>query len=105
MSVKWSHEETAIVTNVVVGAFEDGKKFIKLGFRKLRGIQLGDKFCLLPTAEILTDKGWENIKDININDCKVATMRNGHLEYVQASNKYEFDHKGQMYHLKTQQQF
>ncbi len=44
MSMKWSHEETGIVTNVIVGAFEDGKKFIKIGFRKLRSVQLGDKF-------------------------------------------------------------
>lgn len=44
MSVKWSHSETGLVTNVIVGAFEDGKKFIKLGFRKLRAVELGDKF-------------------------------------------------------------
>ncbi len=44
MSMKWNHEETGIVSNVVVGAFEDGKKFIKIGFRKLRSVQLGDKF-------------------------------------------------------------
>lgn len=103
MSVKWQHEESAIVTRVVPGAFEDGRKFIKIGFRKLRGVQLGDKFCRLPTAEVLTNKGWISFKDIDINACKVATMRDGNLEYVQASNKYEFDHNGQMYHLKTQQ--
>ena len=44
MSMKWGYEESAVVTCVVIGAFEDGKKFTKIGFRKLRHVQLGDKF-------------------------------------------------------------
>ena len=100
MSVKWNHEETGIVTNVVVGAFEDGKKFIKIGFRKLRSVQLGDKFCIEDSSEILTDKGWVTLKDIDINTCKVATLNAGNLEYVSASQKFMYDHDDDMYHLK-----
>ena len=97
MSVKWSHEETGIVTNVVVGAFEDGKKFIKIGFRKLRSVQLGDKFCLTPDHEILTDQGWKFINDITINDI-VATLNpsNNNIEYQNVENTYKFDHDGPM---------
>jgi hypothetical protein len=97
MSVKWNHEETGIVTNVVVGAFEDGKKFIKIGFRKLRSVQLGDKFCLTPDHEVLTMNGWKNINVVTINDI-VATLNpnNNNIEYQNVENIYEFDHDGSM---------
>lgn len=103
MSLKWQHDESAIVTNVIVGAFEDGRKFIKIGFRKLRGVSLGDKFCNYGTDEVLTDKGWISFENLDITDCKIASMRDGNLEYIKASEKFVYDHKGPMYHLKTQQ--
>lgn len=101
MSMKWSHEETGIVSNVVVGAFEDGKKFIKIGFRKLRSVQLGDKFCLTPDHEVLTDDGWKLIQDVKTYD-GVATLNphNNQIEYQSPDNTYEFDHDGQMISIK-----
>lgn len=101
MSVKWQHEESAIVTNIVVGAFDDGRKFIKIGFRKLRGVQLGDKFCITKDHEVLTDKGWKSINKVTDIDI-VATLNpsTDTIEYQNVLQTYEFDYIGQMIEFK-----
>lgn len=44
VSIRWAHEEQAIVHNVITGTNEDGKSFIKIAFRKFRSPCIGDKF-------------------------------------------------------------
>lgn len=44
VSIRWAHEEQAIVHNVITGTNEDGKTFIKIAFRKFRSPSIGDKF-------------------------------------------------------------
>lgn len=44
VSLRWPHEEQAIVHNVITGTNEDGKTFIKIAFRKFRSPSIGDKF-------------------------------------------------------------
>ena len=102
-STVYKSDETAIVHKVVRDRNEDGKRFIKIAIRKLRGVVIGDKFCRLPTAEVLTDKGWISFKDIDLN-CKVATLKDGKfIKYVKPTKKYVYNHDGDMYHLKNQQ--
>ena len=66
-----------------------------------------DKFCLKPTAEVLTETGWISLENLDIDDCKVATMdpETYELKYVSATEKYEFDYNsnedGKMYYLKS----
>ena len=68
---------------------------------------MGDKFCLYPTAEVLTDIGWISLKDLDITTRKVATMDPAThiLSYVTATQKYEFDYDsevdGKMYYFKS----
>ena len=52
-STVYKSDETAIVDKAVRDRNEDGKRFIKIAIRKLRGVVIGDKFCRLPTAEVL----------------------------------------------------
>jgi hypothetical protein len=52
----------------------DGYTFAKVRLRALRKPVIGDKFCSLPTQQVLTDKGWIEIKDIDIDVHKVATL-------------------------------
>jgi DNA-directed RNA polymerase beta subunit len=63
-SMIYKENEPAIVHNVIIGRNEDEQEFIKIQLRKIRNVANGDKFCLLPTAEILTELGWIAIKDI-----------------------------------------
>jgi hypothetical protein len=60
--------------------------------------------CALPTQQVLTDKGWLQIKDINISVHKVATLdTNGNMCYEYPVNKFEYDHNGKMYYVKNKQ--
>lgn len=96
-SIVYREEEPAIVHNVILGKNEEAERFCKVLFRKPRNTIIGDKFCILPKAEILTHLGWVRLKDIDITVHKVATLVNGtDLSYVHPSNKYEFDYDGLM---------
>ncbi len=94
----------AIVSNVIKTKNSDDIEFVKVALRKVREVNIGDKFCKKGSCEVLTDKGWISFKDIDIDNCKVATLANGkNIKYVKPTAKYIFDHDGDMYHLKTQQ--
>jgi hypothetical protein len=82
-------------------------KFCKVSLRKIRPVAIGDKFCLKPTAEVLTSQGWIQLKDININNVQIATMdpETFELDYVLATEKYVFDYDskvdGKLYYFKS----
>jgi hypothetical protein len=66
-----------------------------------------DKFCLKPSAEVLTESGWVTLENLNINNSKVATMdqKTFELKYINASEKNIFDYDstidGKMYYFKS----
>jgi len=63
---------------------------------------IGDKFCQKGTTQVLTDKGWIELSNININEHKVATFDiNNNLIYINPSEKFEYDHDGEMYYYKN----
>ena len=108
-SIIYKDSEEAIVQNVVIDRNEDAMRFAKVGLRKIRPLAVGDKLCLLPTAEVLTERGWIALKDLEISNTKVATMNpeTFELSYVLPSGQYMYDYDsevdGQLYYLKTQQ--
>jgi DNA-directed RNA polymerase II subunit RPB2 len=84
---------------------EEGTNIAKVRVREERVPAIGDKMaCALPTQQVLTDKGWIEIKDININTHKVATLdTNGNMCYEYPVNKFKYDHNGKMYYIKNKQ--
>jgi hypothetical protein len=104
-SIIYKDDESALVHNVIVGKNEDNERFVKVVLRKPRPVITGDKFCAALSAELLTDIGWVQLKDIDIHTHRVATLTNNgsDLAYIHPSNKYEYDHDGDMYELKSQQ--
>jgi DNA-directed RNA polymerase II subunit RPB2 len=78
----------------------DGYNFAKVRIRSDRTPTIGDKFCLPPSAEVLCKDGWKHINDVTCDDM-VAQLNNGQLEYVKPLATYEFDHKGEMYTIKS----
>ena len=63
---------------------------------------IGDKFCQKGTTEILTNKGWITLENLNINKHKVATFnKNNSLTYIYPSDKYEYEHNGAFYYYKN----
>jgi DNA-directed RNA polymerase beta subunit len=103
-SVLYKNDESAVVHNVIRSINESGVSFCKVVMRHPRSVIIGDKFSILMSDEILTHKGWMQLKDIEPTKHKVATLREGkYLEYVNPVEKWEYEHKGKMYDLKSQQ--
>jgi len=84
---------------------EEGFNIAKVRIREERTPAIGDKMaCALPTQQVLTDKGWIEIKNLDIHLYKVATLdRNGNMCYEYPINKFEYDHNGKMYSIKNKQ--
>jgi DNA-directed RNA polymerase beta subunit len=96
-------EETYIDKNYI-DKNGDGYNFAKIRLRTFRKPVIGDKFCALPTQQVLTNVGWIEIKDVDINLHKLATLDgNGKLCYESPVAKYEYDHDDKMYFIQNKQ--
>ena len=96
-------EETYLDKNYV-DRNGDGYNFAKVRLRNVRKPVIGDKFCALPTQQVLTNKGWILIKDIDITTHKVCTLDiNGKMCYEYPTAKFEYDHDDELYSIKNKQ--
>ena len=96
-------EETYIDKNYT-GRNGDGYNFAKVRVRVLRKPVFGDKFCSLPTQQILTDHGWMDIQYVDITKHKVCSIgTDGNMCYEYPTAKFEYDHNDKMYSIKNKQ--
>ena len=96
-------EETYIDKNYT-GRNGDGYNFAKVRVRAFRKPGYGDKFCSLPTQQVLTDYGWIEIQHIDITKHKVCSLDiNGNMCYEYPTAKFEYDHNDKMYSIKNKQ--
>ena len=96
-------EETYIDKNFI-DRNGDGYNFAKVRLRTIRKPVIGDKFCAKPTQQVLTNKGWVEIKDIDINEHMVCTLDvNGNMTYEYPIAKFEYEHNDKMYYIKNKQ--
>jgi DNA-directed RNA polymerase beta subunit len=101
-SIVYKSKENAIVHNVIVDRNEEDERFAKIALRKIRPVVIGDKFSCLPTAEILTTRGWIQIQYLDIVNDKVATLsQNTYLDYVKPTGLSMYNYDGEMYRLET----
>ena len=65
--------------------------------------EIGDKACLTDDHEVLTTDGWININNITL-DHKVAILNrdSDKMEYVNPTEIFKFEHKGDMYEVESQ---
>ena len=90
---------------------QDGYETRKVLVRSQREPRIGDKFCIPETAnaEILTNKGWINLKQLyedytNNKTYKIASLESDtKLKYVDPIDVYEFGYMGDIYKLRSQQ--
>jgi len=71
-------------------------------YQRLKHMTLDKIHCYDPDHEALTDQGWIFINKITKNH-KIASMVNNALIYQYPSEIQEFDYKGKMYNIETEQ--
>lgn len=62
------HNEDGIVDKVMLTSSDSGANMVKIRVRKTKIPMIGDKFCYTPDHEILTDKGFIPITDVEFRD-------------------------------------
>ncbi len=98
-SEKYSETEPAIVQKVLISELSD-EPFVKIGIRKIRNTVVGDKFCLLPTAQVLTQNGWKQISKVGQDDMVATLMPSGYMAYA-TQKVVSFDYSGKLYTQKS----
>jgi DNA-directed RNA polymerase II subunit RPB2 len=79
----------------------EGYDMYVMRVRAERNITIGDKLCMTPDHDVLTDKGWINITKLNM-DYNLATLDDNHnLIYTPILKIHEYDYKGKMYEIKN----
>jgi DNA-directed RNA polymerase II subunit RPB2 len=104
-SVKPKKGQLGYVDKSFITLGEEGFNVAKVRLREERIPAIGDKMaCALPTQQLLTNEGWIEIKDIDIQKHKVATLDiSGNMCYEYPTNKFIYDYTGQMYSVKNKQ--
>jgi DNA-directed RNA polymerase II subunit RPB2 len=98
------NNETGYVDKIFKNRNGDGYSFVKIRMRQDRIPEIGDKFCLTPDHEVLTEaRGWVTIDKVVLED-KVAQLnrQTGAMEYVHPLETLVFDHDGDLYEVETQ---
>ena len=100
-SVVFSTSEETYIDKNYTGRNGDGYNFAKVRVRNHRKPVYGDKFCALPTQQVLTSQGWVEIQHITKKH-KVCTLgEDGALHYEYPSELYNYDHNDDMYNLRS----
>lgn len=94
-----------VVDKVHTGIYNsEGYEMYNMRIRSQRIPKIGDKFsCYSPDHDILTSEGWIKIVELTLKH-KVATLVDGDtLEYHYPTAIQEYDYKGQMYKVESNQ--
>ena len=97
-----------VIDRVHTGIYNsDGYEMYNVRVRMERIPVIGDKFCVLPTTEVLTDEGWISISNVTKNnlvavfDPKLDTLVYEHPQEIHCFD-YDSNIDGKMYQLKSQ---
>lgn len=100
-SVVFSTSEETYIDKNYTGRNGDGYNFAKVRVRIHRKPTYGDKFCALPTQQVLTNRGWVQIRNVTMNHRVCTLGPTGQLHYENPSRLYCYDHDDLMYNLKS----
>lgn len=108
-SVVYTRNEEAYVVSVFPPNLkyparnQDGKRIIRVKLAIIRTMAIGDKLCMKGTSEVLTDNGWKQLQNIDMEKDQVATLKKDGktLDYVTPVDHFSMDYKGPMYRLET----
>lgn len=97
-STIWEHQYPGVVTDAEVT-----RKGVSVNVKADVPLEVGDKCCYSPDTDVLTEKGWKAVPDINLGD-RVATLdpETGRFEYLHPFQLHCYRHSGSMYRVESQ---
>ncbi len=102
-SLIYKEKEPAMVWKVIKAYNNEEKVFVKIIFKTFIKTEMGNKFCMPDTNEVLTSSGWKAFKDVSMED-KICSLVDGdRIEYVEPLGVYHFQHDGPMVSIQSQQ--
>lgn len=96
-SIIYEHQWPAYVTAVQRGINGDGYEYIRIQVSQHRDIIEGDKCCLSPDHDVLTNRGWVPIDKVSLQDEVACLSESGEIEYTCPTDTYSYVHDGDMY--------
>ena len=95
--------EPGVVDRVQTDIYNsEGYEIKKMSVRSERNPRIGDKFCILKSAEVLTIDGWKSISEITKNDLVATLNKHKYLQYTHPIDTMSFDYNGEMYKLRSE---
>ena len=85
------------VEKVSVTVNNMGLAMVKVRVVQERVPELGDKFCLTPEHEVLTENGWVNIDKVNTSMKVAQRGEGGTIDYCIPKEVISFEHTGALY--------
>ena len=95
-SMVYKKKEPAYIWKVIQASNNDDKEIVKIVFKTYRQTELGCKFCVPETNEVLTNKGWKTFKELDGTEKICSLVDNEYIEYVEPVGIYHFKHDGDM---------
>jgi len=71
-------------------------------YQRLKHMVSDKIHCLTPDHDVLTQDGWKPIATVTLED-KVATLQDEKIIYEHPIRTFDYDYKGDMYEIKSQQ--
>jgi len=103
LSVIYDQKRPGIVHNIDHGTDGEGYEYVRVVIAQLRKPSVGDKFCYTKDHEVLTTEGWIGISKLKMVN-KIATLSSGGmLEYQHPTKVVNFEYKGKMVEVNTNQ--
>jgi DNA-directed RNA polymerase II subunit RPB2 len=101
-SVLLRSEEPCQVDQVIFTQNKDSTSSVTVKTRATRIPEVGDKLCLTPDHDVLTEDGWISIAKIT-KQHKIATLEttSNTIVYERPNHVYSWDHQGPIYDLNT----
>ena len=92
--------EEGFIDRIFISTTPNGYKLAKIVIRTLRVPEVGDKFaCYDQDTEILTEKGWKYISNVNYNDKVASLIDHRKLQYIHPTDIQQYDYDGPMYSI------
>lgn len=84
-SIVYKREEPAYVERVITTRNDEDALITKVKLRSDRPMEVGDKFCLTDSHDVLTIDGWKPINEVKVGDI-VATLVGKRIKYDRVSD-------------------